>query len=74
MKRFHEQIFPGLTPVGQVRRGADDKPAHVVISGENFHTLQLLMYAYGGKVDCIYIDPPYNTGRQVMEVQQPLRR
>src|SRR5665811_782170 len=55
VKRFHEQIFPGLTPVGEVRRGADDKPAHVVINGENFHALQVLTYTYGGKVDCIYI-------------------
>lgn len=62
VKRFHEQVFPGLTPVGEVRRGADSKPAHVVINGENFHALQLLTYTYGGKVDCIYIDPPYNTG------------
>jgi adenine-specific DNA-methyltransferase len=33
-----------------------------VISGENFHTLQLLTYLYEGQIDCIYIDPPYNTG------------
>lgn len=62
VKRFHEQIFPGLTPVGTVRRGADDKPAHVVINGENFHALQVLTYTHAGNVDCIYIDPPYNTG------------
>ena len=62
VKRFHEQIFPGLTPVGEVRRGAGSKPAHAVINGENFHALQVLTYTYGGKVDCIYIDPPYNTG------------
>ena len=62
VKRFHEQIFPGLTPVGSVRRGPVDRPAHVVINGENFHALQVLAYAYAGKVDCIYIDPPYNTG------------
>lgn len=62
VKRFHEQIFPGLTPVGEVRRGDAGKPAHVVINGENFHALQALRWAYAGKVDCIYIDPPYNTG------------
>lgn len=62
VKRFHETIYPGLTPVGETRRAPDDKPAHVVINGENFHALQLLTYAYAGKVDCIYIDPPYNTG------------
>ena len=62
VKRFHEQIFPGLTLVGDVRRGDAGKPAHVVINGENFHALQALRWAYAGKVDCIYIDPPYNTG------------
>jgi adenine-specific DNA-methyltransferase len=45
-----------------VRRGRDDKPHHAVINGENFHALQLLVYQFEGKVDCIYIDPPYNTG------------
>ncbi|MCY3539209.1 MAG: DNA methyltransferase [bacterium] len=62
VKQFHEQVFCGLTPVGNVRRGGTEKPAHVVINGENFHALQVLTYAYAGKVDCIYIDPPYNTG------------
>lgn len=62
VKRFHETIHPGLTPVGDIRRAPDDKPAHVVINAENFHALQLLAYTYAGKVDCIYIDPPYNTG------------
>ncbi|MGI8517220.1 MAG: DNA methyltransferase [Acidimicrobiia bacterium] len=62
VKAFEEPIFPGLTPVGDVLRGPSDKPAHTVISGENFHALQLLTYTHAGKVDVIYIDPPYNTG------------
>ena len=32
------------------------------IRDSNYHALQLLEYLYAGKVDCIYIDPPYNTG------------
>ncbi len=43
------------------RRGGD-KPAHVVIKGENHHVLEALQFTHAGKVDCIYIDPPYNTG------------
>jgi adenine-specific DNA-methyltransferase len=62
VKRFGEPIYPALTPLGSVRRGADDKPHHAVINGENFHALQLLVYQFEGQVDCIYIDPPYNTG------------
>ena len=37
-------------------------PFHAVIDGENYHALQLLQFMYEGQVDCIYIDPPYNTG------------
>jgi adenine-specific DNA-methyltransferase len=33
-----------------------------VINAENFHALQALLYTHEGKVDAIYIDPPYNTG------------
>jgi adenine-specific DNA-methyltransferase len=62
VKRFGEPIYPALTPLGSVRRGSSDKPHHAVINGENFHALQLLVYQFEGEVDCIYIDPPYNTG------------
>ena len=58
---FRDSIHPGLVPTGGVRRGGD-KPAHTVISGENFHVLKALTYTHQGKVDAIYIDPPYNTG------------
>ncbi|HMU33118.1 MAG TPA: DNA methyltransferase [Pyrinomonadaceae bacterium] len=33
-----------------------------MIEADNYHALQLLEYLYAGQVDCIYIDPPYNTG------------
>ena len=59
--RFDRPIYAGLKEVDRVERGGD-KPYHVVINGENYHVLQTLVYAYQGMVDCIYIDPPYNTG------------
>jgi adenine-specific DNA-methyltransferase len=59
--KFGTPIFPGLMPTGEVLRGGD-KPFHTVINGENFHALETLLYAYEGQVDCIYLDPPYNTG------------
>lgn len=62
VRRFGEPIYPGLTEVDSIRRGPEDKPAHAVINAENFHALQLLTYTHAGKVDVIYIDPPYNTG------------
>lgn len=57
---FRDPIYPGLVSTGKVERG-DDKPFHTVINAENFHALQLLLYTHEGKVDVIYIDPPYNT-------------
>jgi len=61
IKKFGEPVYPSLVQVDQVIR-AKDKPFHSVINAENFHALQLLLYCYEGKVDVIYIDPPYNTG------------
>ena len=58
---FEEPIVPGLTHLGGVRR-SDTRPAHTVINGENFHALHALLATHAGKVDVIYIDPPYNTG------------
>ncbi|MCA1709869.1 MAG: site-specific DNA-methyltransferase, partial [Actinobacteria bacterium] len=54
-------IYPGLVSTGTVERGGD-KPFHTVINAENYHALQALLFTHRGKVDCIYIDPPYNTG------------
>ncbi len=58
---FGEPVYPGLTSVGSIQRGGD-KPAHLVINAENHHALEMLQFTHAGKVDCIYIDPPYNTG------------
>ncbi len=59
---FGEPIYPVLTPVDRIARGGPQKPWHVLINADNYHALQLLLYAYERKVDVIYIDPPYNTG------------
>jgi len=58
---FKDPIYPGLTETGRVERG-DDKPFHTVINAENYHALKALTFTHRGKVDAIYIDPPYNTG------------
>jgi adenine-specific DNA-methyltransferase len=58
---FKDPIFPGLVPTGTVERGGA-KPFHTVINAENFHALKALTFTHRGKVDAIYIDPPYNTG------------
>jgi adenine-specific DNA-methyltransferase len=60
---FRDPIYPGLRSTGTVAR-ATTKPFHLVINGENYHVLEALAFAYRGSVDCIYIDPPYNTRDQ----------
>lgn len=59
---FEEPIFPALRLMDKVQNGEDNDPWHTLIEADNFHALQLLEYLYSGQVDCIYIDPPYNTG------------
>jgi len=58
---FQDYIYPGLVSTGKVERGGD-KPYHTVINGENFHVLEALTFTHRGKIDVIYIDPPYNSG------------
>ena len=43
---------------------ADDAPNHIIIEGDNLEALTALSYTHEGKVDVIYIDPPYNTGNK----------
>ena len=49
-----------LPPKGQ-QPSLDD---NLIIHGDNLHALKALMPRYAGRVDCIYIDPPYNTGNE----------
>jgi len=41
-----------------------EKPNHILIEGDNYHALSVLNYTHKGKIDVIYIDPPYNTGNE----------
>lgn len=60
--QFGEPIYPCLKPIDSVCNAPDSDLWHTLIEADNYHALQLLEYLYAGKVDCIYIDPPYNTG------------
>ena len=59
---FGEPIYPYLKPIDTVCNAPDSDLWHTLIEADNYHALQLLEYLYAGKVDCIYIDPPYNSG------------
>ncbi len=58
---FRDPIYPGLVSTGRVEQHAE-RPSHCVINAENYHALQTLLFTDAEGVDCIYIDPPYNTG------------
>ena len=55
--------------------GADD---NLIVHGDNLHALKALLPRYAGRVKCVYIDPPYNTGSQSWvfndNVNSPLMR
>ncbi len=57
-----DPIYPCLQMLDEVCNAPDSDLWHTLIEADNYHALQLLEYLYAGKVDCIYIDPPYNTG------------
>src|ERR1700678_3562796 len=61
MKNNH--IF--LTENTKLSLAQDPKlPHNLLIEGENYSALKILSYTHAGKVDVIYIDPPYNTGNE----------
>lgn len=60
--QFGDPVYPYLKPVDSICNAPDSDLWHTLIEADNYHALQLLEYLYAGKVDCIYIDPPYNTG------------
>ncbi|KAF0220198.1 MAG: DNA methylase N-4/N-6 domain-containing [Geobacteraceae bacterium] len=51
-----------LEPVPERSIGEDS--GNLIIHGDNLHALKAIMPHYAGKVDCIFIDPPYNTGNE----------
>lgn len=42
----------------------ENKPVHLLIEGDNYHSLSVLNYTHEKSIDVIYIDPPYNTGNK----------
>ena len=58
--------LPVLTEVSERAIVSDsaDAPNHILIEGDNLEALTALAYTHEGKIDVIYIDPPYNTGNK----------
>lgn len=58
-----ENALPVLKEVKSMEINTDPaKPINIFIEGDNYHALSVLNYTHQGKVDVVYIDPPYNTG------------
>ncbi len=62
--KHHQDVpFRLLEPDEKLSHGdADD--GNLIVQGDNLHALKALLPKYAGKVKCIYIDPPYNTGNE----------
>lgn len=60
-----ENALPVLKEVkGKAIKTDPTKPTNILIEGDNYHALSVLNYTHQGKIDVIYIDPPYNTGNK----------
>lgn len=58
-----ENKLPILKEVPELAiKNNDGKQTHILIEGDNYHALTCLSYTHKGKIDVVYIDPPYNTG------------
>lgn len=54
-----------LVPQADKSVGAThDLNGNLIVHGDNLHALKALLPLYAGKVDCVFIDPPYNTGNE----------
>lgn len=59
-----ENNIPILQRVKEKEIKTDENDDNILIEGDNYHALTCLNYTHKGKIDVIYIDPPYNTGNK----------
>jgi adenine-specific DNA-methyltransferase len=60
----HHLTVPYRPLVAQPDKSSGDDPENLIIQGDNLHALKSLLPRYAGKVDLVFIDPPYNTGNE----------
>ena len=64
-ERLREELPVLIEDTGKTIISEDaDAPNHILIEGDNLEALTALAYTHEGKIDVIYIDPPYNTGNK----------
>lgn len=59
-----ENNLPILKRVAKKEIRTNESDDNIFIEGDNYHSLTVLNYTHKGKIDFIYIDPPYNTGKK----------
>lgn len=57
-----KEKLPVLQEVVSKEIKSSEEISNILIEGDNYHALSVLNYTHHGKIDVIYIDPPYNTG------------
>ena len=60
----HHLNVPFRPLPAQPDKSIGEDSGNLIIHGDNLHALKALLPRYAGKVDCIFIDPPYNTGNE----------
>ncbi len=60
----HHLTVPYRPLIPDAKKSIGAEPENLIIHGDNLHALKALLPRYAGKVDCIFIDPPYNTGNE----------
>lgn len=64
VEKHHKDVpYRLLEPVAELSCG-DEHSGNLLVQGDNLHALKALLPRYAGKVKCIFIDPPYNTGNE----------
>ena len=59
-----ENNLPILKRIAKKEIRTNESDDNIFIEGDNYHSLTVLNYTHKGKIDFIYIDPPYNTGKK----------
>lgn len=64
VEKHHLEIPYRLLEYDESFSVGDKESGNLLVQGDNLHALKALLPYYAGKVKCIYIDPPYNTGEE----------
>jgi site-specific DNA-methyltransferase (adenine-specific)/adenine-specific DNA-methyltransferase len=64
VEKHHLEIPYRLLEYNESLSVGDKDSGNLLVQGDNLHALKALLPYYAGKVKCIYIDPPYNTGNE----------